>query len=108
MATSRTGTTRYKHWRRGVLHRAQAEGITHCPCIAPCNHHQGQPCRIRLDYNTGRRPNSAEPDHITPWANGGQETPDNGRAICRRCNQATGNKRPHKPAPRIVLKTSDW
>ena len=80
MATSRTGTAVYKRWRLAVLRQGQQDGITHCPS-----------CRTTLDYHQGRRPNSAEPDHIIPHSLGGQDTIDNGRILCRRCNQSRGN-----------------
>lgn len=81
MAASRTGLAPYLHWRKRVLAAGQAQGITHCPL-----------CTVELDYKITRKPNSAEPDHIIPWANGGTNTPSNGRVICRRCNQSRGNK----------------
>ena len=80
MATSRTGTTSHKQWRAAVLRRDKADGITQCPY-----------CGTTLDYTHTRRPNSAEPDHIIPWANGGTNTLNNGRTICRKCNQKRGN-----------------
>ena len=80
MATSRTGTAQYKRWRTQVLHRDQADGITHCPL-----------CDTPLDYSRTQRPNSAEPDHITPHSHGGTNTLDNGRTICRTCNIQRGN-----------------
>lgn len=79
MATSRTGTTSHKHWRTQILNRDRNQGITHCPL-----------CNTPLDYTTSRQPNSAEPDHIIPHANGGTNTLENGRTICRRCNQRRG------------------
>lgn len=81
MRGSRTGTARHKKWAAAVKRRARLAGITRCPR-----------CRVWLDYERGRRPNSAEPDHITPHIEGGRETMDNGRVICRRCNQKLGAK----------------
>jgi 5-methylcytosine-specific restriction protein A len=81
MGTSRTGTSRWKHLRAQALREAQAQGITHCP-----------ECTTPLNYTEGRQPNSAEPDHIIPHANGGQDTLDNIRILCRRCNQSRGNR----------------
>jgi len=80
MSTSRTGTAKYKRWRRTILARDEAAGITHCPL-----------CGCVMDYHHGRQPNSAEPDHILAHKFGGQLTEENGRAICRRCNQARGD-----------------
>ncbi len=80
MATSRTGTAQYKRWRREVLRQAQRDDITNCPL-----------CGIQLDYSRGLQPNSAEPDHIQPDSLGGRNVIENGRAICRLCNQRRGN-----------------
>ncbi len=38
--------------------------------------------------------------HITPWSLGGTNTLDNGRTICRRCNQKRGNGRNNTPKRR--------
>lgn len=81
MATSRTGTTNYLRWAAEVKYRARRDGIEHCPR-----------CNVWLDYNRGKRPNSAEADHITAHTNGGRETKENGRVLCRRCNQQLGAK----------------
>lgn len=81
MGASRTGTTNYLRWASRVKHKAQANGVTRCPL-----------CNTWLDYNRGRRPNSAEADHITPDVLGGTLDIDNGRVICRRCNQELGGK----------------
>ncbi len=99
MATSRTGTTSYKHWRKQVLRQGQDNGVTHCPR-----------CRTHLDYTNTRRPNSAEPDHIIPWANGGTNTIENGQILCRRCNQSLGNKqpRPNTPPKHTPTINYDW
>lgn len=92
MATSRTGTGKWKSIRKRALHRAMRDGITHCT-----------ECRIVLDYETGLRPNSAEVDHIIPWSVSQTDTLDGTRVICRRCNQSLGGKQSgragHKKAP---------
>lgn len=80
MTTSRTGTAQYKHWRREVLRRDERDGVTHCPL-----------CGVKLDYSRGLLPESAEPDHIVPDSLGGRTIAENGRAICRLCNQKRGN-----------------
>lgn len=80
MATSRTGTTRWLRLAAQAKHRAQADGLTHCPL-----------CGTLLNYRIGRTPASAEVDHIIPHSRGGTDTPDNVRIICRRCNQSRGN-----------------
>lgn len=79
MATSRTGTSVHRHWRRRVLARGQANGVVYCP-----------DCGVELDYVNSKRPNSAEPDHIVPFARGGRDEVDNGRVVCRHCNQSRG------------------
>ena len=82
MATSRTGTASHKHWRTAVLRQGRRDGVTNCPL-----------CNVELDYQHGRQPNSAEPDHIIAWTDGGPNTIENGRVICRLCNQRRGNGR---------------
>lgn len=41
MATSRTGTSTWKHTRKRALHVAQANGVTHGKGRDPCKHHAG-------------------------------------------------------------------
>lgn len=82
MPSSRTGLTPHLNFRKRVLTRDRKAGITHCP-----------ECGVHMDYDTSRLPHSAEPDHIIPIAYGGTNHPDNGRTICRRCNQSLGAKR---------------
>ena len=94
VATSRTGTTSHKHWRTQILNRDRNQGITHCPL-----------CNTPLDYTTSRQPNSAEPDHIIPHANGGTNTLENGRTICRRCNQRRGALTGHTTARKHAKQT---
>lgn len=79
MVTSRTGTSSHLRFRREVLRRDRAEGVTHCPA-----------CGVLLDYDVSRQPNSAEPDHIVPVAMGGTNDVSNGRVLCRLCNQKRG------------------
>lgn len=81
MASSRTGLTPHLEFRRKVLNRDRKRGVKRCPM-----------CLVELDYDVSRKPNSAEPDHIIPITLGGTNNPDNGRTICRRCNQSRGNK----------------
>jgi 5-methylcytosine-specific restriction protein A len=85
MATSRTGTSVWKKVRKRALHLAQAQGLTHCPY-----------CKVWLNYTVSLTPSSAEVDHITAHARGGQDRLDSVQVICRRCNQSKGDK----PAPR--------
>ena len=79
MTTSRTGTASHKRWRKRVLSEGEATNITHCPL-----------CNVPLDYRIGKKPNSAEPDHILPAHYGGRNEVDNGRVLCRQCNQRRG------------------
>jgi RHS repeat-associated protein len=44
-----------------------------------------------------RKPsNETQVDHIRPKSRGGQGRPDNGQVLCRKCNQAKGNKVPEQ------------
>lgn len=98
MPTSRTGTAEYKNWRRRVLARARRAGVTKCPL-----------CGVTLDYTNGMQPNSAVPDHILAWANGGRNTLANGRAICRRCNESKGSRpQPSSRGPQVVTTLTAW
>ncbi|WP_041766870.1 HNH endonuclease [Leifsonia xyli] len=100
MATSRTRLAPSLHWRKRVLDAGRSQGVTHCPI-----------CAVGLDYRVTRKPNSAEPDHIIPAANGGTNPLSNGRVICRRCNQSRGNKTmdPQPPKlPQKVITTPIW
>nr|DAX30865.1 MAG TPA: HNHc [Caudoviricetes sp.] len=81
LVSSRTGTSQYKHWRTRVLAAGRAAGITHCPV-----------CNVVLDYVNTRTPASAEPDHILPHRWGGKNVLENGRVLCRRCNQSRGDR----------------
>ncbi|WP_399501959.1 HNH endonuclease [uncultured Actinomyces sp.] len=89
VASSRTGTTQYKQWRTRVLAAARDAGVASCPI-----------CGVTLDYTQGRKPNSAEPDHILPARWGGRNTLDNGRVLCRRCNQSRGDGTRRRTPPR--------
>ena len=101
MATSRTGTAKYKRWRLAILTRDRNAGITHCPL-----------CGCVMDYEHSLLPNSAEPDHILADKFGGQLTGDNGRAICRHCNQSRGDgsksARAKRMKPAVVTIDFDW
>ena len=95
---SRTSTKEHKQFRKQVLARAQAMGITHCPA-----------CGIKLQYNNNgqRKPNSAEADHIIPASLGGTNHPDNGRVLCAKCNSRRGNGRGGKGRARHYQKNED-
>lgn len=104
MATSRTGTSSHKRFRRDVLSRDRRAGVTHCPL-----------CGVLLDYDVGRKPNSAEPDHLIPPMFGGTDHVDNGATICRTCNIRRGNgsrerkqARQEAAAARTVTTLVDW
>lgn len=81
MTTSRTGTAQGKRFRKDTLRQALSQGLTHCP-----------DCGTQLAWGTSRLPASPEADHIIPHSHGGTDTQDNGRVICRHCNQSRGNK----------------
>lgn len=98
MATSRTGTAAYQHWRRRVLAAGRADGVTRCPG-----------CGVELDYEHGRRPDSAEPDHILPHKWGGRDVVENGRVLCRTCNIRRGAGRRAVPRePRSATTDFAW
>ena len=97
-AVSRTSTREHKQFRKQVLARAQAMGITHCPA-----------CGVKLQYNNDgqRKPNSAEADHIIPASLGGTNHPDNGRVLCAKCNSRRGNGRGGKGRARHYQKNEN-
>ena len=88
MATSRTGTGKWRRLRAQALSTAQANNLTHCPH-----------CNQWLDYTTPYTPASAEADHITPYSKGGQDTPDNIQIICRACNLTKSGGRTKRATP---------
>lgn len=81
MATSRTGTARWKATVRYVRREAQRDGMENCPA-----------CGRLLRWDVGRLPDSAEVDHIIPHSKGGTDGPENARILCRTCNQSRGNR----------------
>lgn len=98
MATSRTGTAKWKRVRAAALDAALEAGMTDCPS-----------CGIPLDWTRSRRPNSPEADHKVPYAKGGRDEVSNVRVICRRCNQQRGALDGHraKGATRRPVATVD-
>ncbi|MGP5219488.1 HNH endonuclease [Arthrobacter rhombi] len=95
MAANRTSTAKWKRIVREV--RARDAHLTHCPL-----------CRTGLDWLYGKRPNSAEVDHIVPWAQGGEDSAANARIICRLCNQRRGGKegRAKQLKPKLIELTT--
>ena len=79
--SSRTGTAQWRRVRQQRLDHDFNNGLTRCTS-----------CGIHLDWEYTRRPNSAEPDHIIPHSQGGPDTFENTRTICRNCNQRSGGK----------------
>lgn len=99
MVTSRTGTAKWKRVVAFVKAEAQEQGLTHCPR-----------CHTWLDWERSRQPNSPEVDHIIPHHQGGQDSVQNARVICRHCNQSLGGKQGRAKqvtAKTITLNASD-
>lgn len=107
MATSPTGTAKWKRIRAQAIRRAQQAGLTHCPMPG---------CGVPLDYRNSRYPNSAEVDHVIPRARGGPDHIENTQVMCRTCNRRKGGKTgtpsdfetgtPHEASPRKVFEHS--
>lgn len=98
LTTSRTGTARYRRWRKRVLMRALDSGVRQCPA-----------CGVVLDYSRGLTPSSAEPDHVLPVRWGGTDTVGNGQVLCRRCNQSKGDgRRPRRRVSSVVTVDFSW
>ena len=79
MATSRTGTARWKNLRKQELAAAFERGDMRCPI-----------CDVAYDWHRSKQPNSPELDHVTAHAEGGKYVAENTRVICRQCNQRLG------------------
>lgn len=93
MAASRTGTGKWKTIAKQVRANALDQGLTRCPL-----------CRVGLDWEYAARPNSPEVDHIVPHSQGGPDSIENCRVICRKCNQTLGGALT-KRKPRPVVET---
>jgi len=94
MATSRTGTATWKRVRLQALKDALNQGLMRCPR-----------CRVGLDWTRSLQPNSPEVDHIKPHTQGGADTLDNVRIICRKCNQELGGRLTKRLRP--VIETTE-
>ena len=81
MATSRTGTARWKTLRKKELAAAFERGDMRCPI-----------CFVAYDWHRSKQQNSPELDHVTAHAEGGKDVAENVRVICRQCNQRLGGK----------------
>ena len=81
MATSRTGTARWKNLRKQELAAAFERGDMLCPI-----------CDVAYDWHRSKQPNSPELDLVTAHAEGGKDVAENVRVICRQCNQKLGGK----------------
>jgi len=100
MATSRTGTGKWKRVRKQAINNAIANEQFNC-----------LECGTHMDYDHSLQPNSAEVDHIVPYALGGKDTIENTRVICRYCNQTrfAREKQKRKHAGRLEPETKiDW
>lgn len=100
MASSRTGSGKWRRLRKEVIEEAIQKEQFNCPL-----------CGIGLDYEYSLQPNSAEVDHILEHSLGGQDVKENVRVICRYCNQTRFHKerRNRKPAGRIEPETKiEW
>lgn len=99
MATSRTGTAKWKAIARKRRAQAKRDGVENCPR-----------CGVRLDYTLGTRArNSVEVDHIVTVANGGRDEYENTMVLCGRCNRELSSKKKKFNAKRsesFVLQTS--
>src|SRR5690606_13364030 len=93
MVRSRTGHVGHVRNRRRVLHRAKANGLTHCPGYE-LRDGTPRPCGRPLDYDTPLQPGSAETDHIIDHQYGGTDDTNNLRVICRTCNLERNRHRP--------------
>ncbi|WP_373887217.1 HNH endonuclease [Actinomyces bowdenii] len=103
MATSRTGTGKWRNIRTAAITRARNADQRTC-----------LECGRILLWDTHGLPASPEADHIVPHARGGKDALDNVRIICRACNLQKGDGRRKKPKPprrrrRIkTTKTTPW
>ena len=93
MATNRTATAKWKNIVKQVRANAIDQGQTRCPR-----------CRVGLDWEYSLRPNSAEVDHVVPHSQGGADSIENTRILCRKCNQELGGML-NRRRPRPVIET---
>lgn len=81
MVSSRTGTSKWLRIARKAKAQALEAGLYTCPL-----------CGVALDWVRSCQPNSPEVDHVIPYAEGGTDSLENVRVICRLCNQRLGGK----------------
>lgn len=94
-SSHRTGSATWKRLRAQRRQHDYDNGLRQCP-----------ECHVWLDWEHSRRPNSAEVDHIIAYAQGGLDSFENTRTICRLCNQRLGAKvgNQRKAAPKVTVK----
>jgi 5-methylcytosine-specific restriction endonuclease McrA len=93
MAINRTATAKWMRIRDQARANAMDAGQTRCPR-----------CRTGLDWEYSGRPNSAEVDHVLPHSQGGPDSIENTRILCRKCNQQLGGALTRRK-PRPVIET---
>src|SRR5699024_5037883 len=100
MASTRTGSGKWRTLRKEVIEEAIQKEQFNCPL--------GD---IGLDYEYSVQPNSAEVDHSLDHSLGGKDGTENLRVICRYSNHTRSHKerRNRKPAGRIEPETKiEW
>lgn len=101
MATSRTGTAKWKALVRKRRAQAKRDGVENCPMPG---------CGVRLDYTQGiRARNSVEVDHIVPHSQGGRDEYENTMVLCGHCNRRKSDNKTkvkRKRSESFVLQTS--
>src|SRR5690606_24005025 len=109
MATSRTGTGKYRRNSAIDLATPQRNELTHRPGYDTT--HRNHECGAILDYETPLQTNSAETDHIIPHSMGGTDNRTNLTVLCRTCNNEKSNgqnQRPPTPRPHHYTTSRTW